>query len=66
MKTPAAWIIALIASGFAPGVMAHSGHGVTAPTGIAHYLVEPLHLLPVFAPLAVIAATVWLLRRWAR
>jgi hypothetical protein len=45
--------------------MAHGGHGVTAPASLTHYLIEPLHLLPAFAPLAVIAVTIWLLRRKA-
>lgn len=63
MKKSASFIVAVMASGLVTTVLAHSGHGVTAPTGLAHYLVEPLHLLQAFAPLAMIAATVWLLRR---
>ncbi|KPK28916.1 MAG: hypothetical protein AMJ66_10445 [Betaproteobacteria bacterium SG8_40] len=65
MKKPATLFFGLIASGLASSVMAHGGHGVTAPASLTHYLIEPLHLLPAFAPLAVIAVTIWLLRRKA-
>ena len=65
MKKTALIAATAIASGLASSVFAHSGHGVTQPTGILHYLIEPLHVLPAFAPLAVIAATVWFLRRKA-
>jgi hypothetical protein len=63
MKKAATLLFSVIASGLASEVMAHGGHGVTAPSSIAHYLLEPLHMLPAFAPLAVVAVTIWLLRR---
>jgi hypothetical protein len=65
MKKSATLFISVIASGLASDVMAHAGHGVTAPASIAHYLLEPLHMLPAFAPLAVVGVTIWLLRRKA-
>ena len=40
-------------AGFASTVLADSGHGVTEPTSILHYLVEPLHLI---LPLSILAA----------
>ena len=51
---------------FALTVFAHGGHGTTPPSALTHYLLEPLHLLSAFAPLAVISAAVWLLRRRAK
>ena len=66
MKKSAALFVAAITAGFASGVLAHGGHGITAPSGIAHYLIEPLHLMQAFAPLAAIAITVWLLRHKTR
>jgi len=65
MKKFATLFFSVMASGLTSGVMAHGGHGVTAPAGIAHYLLEPLHMLPAFAPLAAVAVTIWLLRRKA-
>jgi len=65
MKKSATVLVSAIASGYASSVLAHGGHGVTAPGSITHYLIEPLHLLPAFAPLAAIAVTIWLLRRKA-
>ena len=62
MKAYVSAFVLLIAGGFAPDLLAHGGHGVTAPSGIAHYLVEPLHLLSAFLPLTLIAATVAALR----
>ena len=63
MKKSAAFFVTVMTSGFVSSVLAHTGHRMTAPTGIAHYLVEPMHLIQAFTPLAVVAATVWLLRR---
>jgi cytochrome c oxidase assembly factor CtaG len=65
MNKSAAFCFGLIASGFGLDVLAHGGHGVSAPASYAHYLIEPLHVLSVFAPLAVVGAAVWLLRRKA-
>lgn len=65
MKKLATFFFGVIATVLTSGVMAHSGHGVTAPASVAHYLLEPLHMLPAFAPLAAVAATIWLLRRKA-
>ena len=65
MKRSAIVFSSVIASGLTSSALAHSGHGVSAPASIAHYLIEPLHMLPAFAPLAAIAVAVWLLRRKA-
>ncbi len=65
MKKSAILFFSVLASGVTSGAMAHGGHGVTAPASILHYLLEPLHILPAFAPLAAVAVTVWLLRRRA-
>ena len=62
MKAYLSAFVLLIAGGIAPDLLAHGGHGVTAPSGIAHYLIEPLHLLSAFLPLALIAVTVTALR----
>jgi hypothetical protein len=37
-------------------VWAHPGHGTTEPKSIDHYVLEPIHGLPVVTILAVIAA----------
>lgn len=59
-------IFGILASVHASSVMAHSGHGVTAPASALHYLTELLHVLPVFASMAVIVAVAGLLRRRSR
>jgi len=65
MKRSAIVFSSVIASGLTSSALAHSGHGVSAPASFAHYLIEPLHVLPMFAPLFVIGAVIWLLRRKA-
>jgi hypothetical protein len=65
VNKPATYCFGVIASGFGLDVLAHSGHGVSAPASFAHYLIEPLHVLSVFAPLVMVGAAVWLLRRKA-
>ena len=44
-------------------VWAHPGHGVTDPEGPAHYVLEPLHALPVLLVALSIAAVWGVLRR---
>lgn len=63
MKNVAISLFVAISSVFASTAFAHGGHGVTPPTSLMHYLVEPLHVLPELAPLGLIAVAAWLLRR---
>jgi hypothetical protein len=63
MKTIANSLFAAVSTLAASTVLAHSGHGVTLASSVTHYLIEPLHTVQVFAPLAFVAVTVWLLRR---
>ncbi|MGD2140082.1 MAG: hypothetical protein PVH25_06800 [Burkholderiales bacterium] len=63
MKKVAMYLLTTIVSVWAMSAFAHPGHGVTPPSTVMHYLAEPLHVLQAFAPLALLAATVWLLRR---
>jgi hypothetical protein len=63
MKKIANALFATVSSLAALTVLAHSGHGVTPASSVTHYLVEPLHTVQAFAPLAFVAVTVWLLRR---
>ena len=63
MKKIASSIFATVLSLAAVPVLAHGGHGATAGSSVMHYLYEPLHAIPAFAPLAIIAFMVWLLRR---
>ncbi len=63
MKKVAISLFAAVSSVFALTVLAHSGHGNTAPSSLAHYLIEPLHTAQALAPLALVAISVWLLRR---
>ena len=65
MKTMTRAGFAALMAGCATDLLAHAGHGATAPLTLAHYLVEPLHVMTAFAPLALLAATVWVLRRRA-
>ncbi|MFV0446035.1 MAG: hypothetical protein ACK5Q5_20860 [Planctomycetaceae bacterium] len=46
-------------------VLAHPGHGETAPDSLTHYAFEPVHLLPVVTLLAV-AMVAWAVRHWKR
>ena len=66
MNRSATACLGVLATCFGSSVFAHGGHGVSAPASFAHYLIEPMHVLPVFAPLALIGATVWLLRARSR
>ena len=63
MKKIANALFAAVSSVAAFTVLAHSGHGGTPASSVAHYLIEPLHTVQAFAPLAFVAVTVWLLRR---
>lgn len=63
MKMITKTFAATLAVGIAPELFAHAGHGASAPSSIAHLLLEPFHVFTAFAPLALIAATVWLMRR---
>ncbi len=63
MKKIANCLFAAVSSLVAFTVLAHNGHGVTPASNVTHYLIEPLHIVQAFAPLAFIAVTVWLLRR---
>lgn len=42
---------------------AHPGHGVTDPSSVAHYVLEPLHVAPVLIVAAAAALVLWLRRR---
>jgi hypothetical protein len=53
MKILATVTTAISAAGFTSPLLAHGEHGVTPPAGIIHYLIEPLHVLPVLAALVV-------------
>ena len=50
--------LALSTTGVTSFALAHGGHGVTPPAGIAHYLIESLHLVPALVPLAVLAIAI--------
>ena len=63
MKKIANALLAAVSTLAASAVLAHSGHGVTPASSVTHYLIEPLHTVQAFAPLAFVAVTVWLLRR---
>lgn len=49
----------------AGSVWAHPGHGSTDPAGPAHYVLEPLHALPVLL-LVLAAGGVWSVSRIRR
>jgi len=38
---------------YASGALAHGGHGAGTFSGIAHWLIEPMHGIPVFVSLVV-------------
>ena len=63
MKKVAISLFAAISPVFALSAFAHGGHGVTPPTSLTHFLIEPLHLLPELAPLWLVVFAAWLLRR---
>ncbi len=56
-------LFAVASSIAASSVFAHAGHGLIPASSLAHYLIEPLHSLQAFVPLAGVAVTVWWLRR---
>lgn len=47
----------------ADSVWAHPGHGMTDPEGPVHYVLEPLHALPVLLVVLAIGAVWGVLRR---
>ena len=63
MKGIAITLFTAVSSCAALPVLAHGGHGITSTASLAHYLTEPAHALGAFGPLALVALTVWLLRR---
>ena len=63
MKKVTITLFVAISSVFALTAFAHGGHGVTPPTSLMHYLVEPLHVLSELAPLWLVVFAAWLLRR---
>jgi hypothetical protein len=63
MKKAAISLFVAMSSLCALSAFAHGGHGVTPPTSLTHYLVEPLHVLAALAPLGLVAVAAWLLRR---
>lgn len=62
MKNPVAGSIAVVGLLVSSAVFAHGGHGATPPSAIAHFLVEPVHALSAFAPLVLVAGTIFALR----
>ena len=64
MRKLATLAIALSTTGFTSVVLAHGEHGVTPPAGIIHYLIEPLHVIPVIVTLAVLAIVIRVV--WSR
>ena len=50
----------------AEAVWAHPGHGVTPPESPAHYVLEPLHALPVLLIVVAIVCVRVISRRRAR
>ena len=66
MKKVAISLFVAISPVYALTAFAHGGHGVTPPTSLMHYLVEPLHVLPELAPLGLVAIAAWLLYRKRR
>lgn len=63
MKKFAISLFVATSSAFALTAFAHGGHGVTPPTSLLHYLVEPLHVLPELAAIGLVAVAAWLLHR---
>lgn len=63
MKKVTNSLFVAISSVFALTAFAHGGHGVTPPTSLMHYIVEPFHVFQAFVPLGLVAVAVWLLRR---
>ncbi len=42
-------------------VLAHPGHGTTAPETVSHYVAEPVHVAPLLAIVVIIVAGISLL-----
>ncbi len=63
MKKVVVSLFTAVSSVFASAVLAHGGHGSTPPSSLTHYVIEPLHVAQALAPLALVAVSVWLLRR---
>lgn len=63
MKILTAGLLAVVGMVISSAVPAHGGHGATPSSGITHFLVEPFHVLTAFFPLALVATTVWAMRR---
>lgn len=57
--------VAALVCGSPAALLAHPGHGSTAPESLSHYAFEPVHLLPVAALFAA-AGVVWAVRSWKR
>lgn len=53
MKTVYQSTVALTAALLAPLAGAHVGHGFTSAGSLLHYLVEPIHLVPIVLIVAV-------------
>jgi len=64
MRKLATLALALSTTGFTSFALAHGGHGVTPPAGIAHYLIESLHVVPALVTLAVLAIAIRVV--WSR
>ena len=49
-------------------VLAHPGHGTSDPSGLPHYVTEPVHLVPlvIVAGAVVLCACVWVKSRQHR
>ena len=64
MRKLATLTLALSTTGVTSFALAHGGHGVTPPAGIAHYLIESLHVVPALVTLAVLAIAIRVV--WSR
>ncbi len=62
MRTAYQFAITLPAMFLAPLALAHEGHGYTSAGSLFHYLVEPIHLLPI----VVILIAAFVVRRLLR
>jgi hypothetical protein len=45
-------------------LLAHPGHGHTAPESWTHYLTEPVHVIPFALAAGAVVTGAWLGRRW--
>jgi hypothetical protein len=58
MKILTIVLTAIATLSFASGALAHGGHGIDAIAGFAHWLIEPLHGIPVLASLTVMVIVI--------